>query len=48
MIVDWEYENEAQHEKLWADWLARPETAAYLDKFYALVDEWQSELLKLQ
>ena len=48
VIVDWEYENEAQHEKLWAEWYARPETAAFGEKFYALVDEWQSELLTVQ
>lgn len=36
MAVEWEYEDLAAYERGWAEWQARPTTAAFMQKFIDL------------
>jgi hypothetical protein len=38
VVVDWQYESLAEHEKGWAEWAARPTTAAFMQKWMELTE----------
>jgi len=39
VAVEWEYEDLAEYEKGWAEWAAKPTTAAFMQKFLELTKE---------
>ena len=41
LILEWEYEDLAERDKMWTEWLALPTTPAYLEKWGELVDPYQ-------
>lgn len=38
LVIEWEFESLAESEKYWAEWWAKPETAAFVEKWYALTE----------
>ena len=38
VCAEWEWESLDQYNKFWADWYARPETAAFMKKWSALIE----------
>jgi hypothetical protein len=44
LSVEFEYENLADYEKRVAEWLARPTTAAFLEKWHATFDDESVEI----
>lgn len=38
VAVEWEYENLEEYERLWAEWGATPEAAAFTEKWYDLTE----------
>ena len=49
MIFEMQYENGAAKEAMIAEWLARPESAAFVQKLYELVEnDTSSEVLTVQ
>jgi hypothetical protein len=44
LAIEWEYEDLAEYAKRWADWRARPTTAAFMEKWYGLVKGWVNEI----
>jgi len=43
LVVEWEFESLAESEKYWAEWWAKPETAALMEKWYALTERGGNE-----
>lgn len=39
MAVEWEYQDLAEYEEMWAEWAALPTTAAFMQKWIELVKE---------
>ena len=37
MAIEWEFQNLAEYEKGWAEWIARPTSADFLDKLNELI-----------
>ena len=38
LILEWEYEDLAEHDKVWAEWSALPTTPAFWEKWSELVE----------
>ena len=38
LAIEWEFESLAECEKFWADWLAKPETPAFMEKWNDAVE----------
>ncbi|TEU17258.1 MAG: hypothetical protein E3J25_02210 [Anaerolineales bacterium] len=38
LVIEWEFESLAESEKYWAGWWAKPETAAFVEEWYALTE----------
>ncbi len=38
MVYEADYENLEEYEGIWAEWLASPEAAAFLEKLYAVTE----------
>lgn len=36
LAIEWEYKDLAEYERLWAEWQAAPETAAFMEKWVTL------------
>jgi hypothetical protein len=49
LVIEWEYENLAEHENFWAEWRARPTTPAFFEKWAEMtVGTGKNEIWDLQ